>query len=45
MKKLCIIGHFAINKAIHKSWIAEEQGDWVKVKRTRFNTVFANDIR
>ena len=35
----------SINTDIHKSWIAEDHGDWVKVKRTKFNTVFANDIR
>lgn len=35
----------SINQVIHPDWIAEDQGQWVKVARTGFETVFANDIR
>lgn len=35
----------SINTEMHPSWIAEDNGKWVKVKKTLFNTVFANDIR
>ncbi|WP_029608442.1 DNA cytosine methyltransferase [Mycoplasma simbae] len=35
----------SINKAINKSWISEDYGDFVKLKKTGFITVFANDIR
>lgn len=35
----------SINTNMHPSWIAEENGKWVKVKETGFETVFANDIR
>ena len=35
----------SINNSIHKSWIIEDLGDFVRVKRTSFDTVFANDIR
>lgn len=35
----------SINRKIHPEWIEEENGDWVKVAPTIFNTVFANDIR
>ncbi len=35
----------SINKEIHPDWIAEEKGNWVRVKPTMFDTVFANDIR
>lgn len=34
----------SINKKIHPDWIEEDYGDWVKVKKTGFETVFANDI-
>jgi DNA (cytosine-5)-methyltransferase 1 len=34
-----------INKVLHPEWICEEDGDWVYLPRTRFDTVFANDIR
>lgn len=34
----------SINKKIHPDWIEEDYGDWVKVKKTGFKTVFANDI-
>lgn len=30
---------------MHPDWIAEENGEWVKVVQTNFETVFANDIR
>lgn len=35
----------SINTEIHPDWIKEDYGDWVKVKETGFETVFANDIR
>ena len=35
----------SINTVIHPTWIAEEQGEYVKVAPTKFKTVFANDIR
>lgn len=35
----------SINEKLHKDWITEINGDWVKVKDTGFETVFANDIR
>ena len=35
----------SINADIHPDWIAEEDGDWVSVVKTGFETVFANDIR
>lgn len=35
----------SINTDIHPGWIAEENGEWATVKRTGFETVFANDIR
>lgn len=35
----------SINALIHSDWVESENGDWVKVKKTIFNTVFANDIR
>lgn len=35
----------SINTKIHPDWIVEENGDWVKVAPTVFETVFANDIR
>lgn len=35
----------SINTDIHPDWIKEESGDWVYVKETGFETVFANDIR
>jgi DNA (cytosine-5-)-methyltransferase len=34
----------SINQKIHPDWIEEDCGDWVKVKKTGFETVFANDI-
>jgi modification methylase bepI len=35
----------SINTNIHPDWIAEEDGDWLSVAKTEFETVFANDIR
>lgn len=35
----------SINTQIHPDWVEAENGNWVKVKKTIFNTVFANDIR
>ena len=35
----------SINTDIHPDWIAEEDGDWISVAKTGFETVFANDIR
>lgn len=36
----------SINSEMHPEWIEEDGGgDWVTVKKTVFNTVFANDIR
>lgn len=35
----------SINTDVHPAWVAEEDGDWVSVVKTGFETVFANDIR
>ena len=35
----------SINKEMHPDWIEWEDGNWIKVKKTVFKTVFANDIR
>ena len=35
----------SINFQLHPDWIESESGDWIKVKKTNFDTVFANDIR
>lgn len=34
----------AINSAMHKEWITQDNGAWVKLAKTNFETVFANDI-
>lgn len=34
----------AINSAMHKEWITQDNGSWVKLAKTNFETVFANDI-
>lgn len=34
-----------INTKIHPDWIKEDYGKWVKVAKTGFKTVFANDIK
>lgn len=35
----------SINKNLHPDWVVKERGRWVTVKKTGFETVFANDIR
>lgn len=35
----------SINKKLHPEWITEKSGKWVQLAPTKFNTVFANDIR
>ena len=35
----------SINTKLHPEWIEKDYGDWVKVVKTGFKTVFANDIR
>lgn len=35
----------SINLLLHPDWVEQIHDDWVLVKRTGFNTVFANDIR
>ena len=35
----------SINTKLHPQWIESEHGNWVKLRKTGFNTVFANDIR
>lgn len=35
----------SIDAKLHPDWIACENGEWVKLKKTIFETVFANDIR
>lgn len=35
----------SINTEIHPDWVVNENGEWVTVERTQFETVFANDIR
>lgn len=35
----------SVNKNIHPNWIIQEDETWVKVAKTGFETVFANDIR
>lgn len=35
----------SINTKIHPNWIKEDLGEWINVKETGFETVFANDIR
>lgn len=34
-----------INFDLHKDWVIEDDGNWVKLSKTCFDTVFANDIR
>lgn len=34
-----------INTELHPNWIQSDDGDWVTVSSTNFETVFANDIR
>lgn len=35
----------SINEKLHSDWVKDVCGDWVKVRETGFQTVFANDIR
>ncbi len=35
----------SVNKKLHSDWIQSESENWVKLKPTQFETVFANDIR
>lgn len=35
----------SVNPSVHKEWIIDTNGDWVKLAPTKFKTVFANDIR
>lgn len=35
----------SINETLHPDWIEEKFEHWVKLKKTGFETVFANDIR
>ena len=35
----------SINEKIHSDWIENDNGSWVMLKPTIFETVFANDIR
>ena len=35
----------SINTVLHPDWVQEDIGYWVKVAKTGFETVFANDIR
>jgi DNA (cytosine-5)-methyltransferase 1 len=33
-----------VNENIHQNWVVERQQPWLKLQRTTFETVFANDI-
>jgi DNA (cytosine-5)-methyltransferase 1 len=33
-----------VNENIHQDWIVERQEPWLKLQRTTFDTIFANDI-
>lgn len=35
----------SVNAEMHPDWIEDEDGDWILLKKTGFETVFANDIR
>lgn len=35
----------SVNEQLHPDWISEVEENWVKLAPTRFQTVFANDIR
>lgn len=34
----------SVNRRLHPDWIESESGEWIKLKKTVFDTVFANDI-
>lgn len=39
-------GFTCLNRSVkNKNWIESECGQWVRLRRTCFDTVFANDIR
>ncbi len=35
----------SVNQQLHPAWIEKDMGEWVLLRPTLFNTVFANDIR
>lgn len=35
----------SVNQSLHPDWVTEDRGQWTTLKRTNFETVFANDIR
>jgi len=35
----------SVNETLHPTWISENDGKWVRLSKTIFETVFANDIR
>lgn len=35
----------SVNKNLYSDWIESENGNWINLKRTKFETVFADDIR
>lgn len=35
----------SMNRSVHNDWIKSEHGNWVTLQETKFETVFANDIR
>lgn len=35
----------SVNLNLHRDWIEEDLGDFVRLKKTGFSTVFANDIK
>ena len=35
----------AINTQLHPDWVVDTQGDWALLAPTKFETIFANDIR
>ena len=35
----------SVNTILHPNWVVQDNGDWVLLAKTGFETVFANDIR
>lgn len=35
----------SVNRNIHNDWIKEDKGNWITLHETKFDTIFANDIR
>ena len=35
----------SVNRNIHNDWIKEDKGNWITLQETKFDTIFANDIR